>query len=44
MTLLKRWNRRDEAVAVAEEYLRRFPSGTYEPAARALLRASTVQR
>jgi TolA-binding protein len=44
ITLLERWNRRDEAVAVAEEYLRRFPSGTYGRAARALLQASTVQR
>lgn len=44
ITLLERWNRREEAVAVAEEYLRRFPSGTYARAARALLQASTVRR
>jgi TolA-binding protein len=44
ITLLERWNRREEAVTVAEEYLRRFPSGTYARAARALLSASTVHR
>jgi len=44
ITLLERWKRRDEAVVVAEEYLRRFPSGTYARAARALLSAPTVRR
>jgi TolA-binding protein len=44
ITLLERWNRREEAVALAEEYLRRFPSGTYARAARALLQATTVRR
>lgn len=41
MTLLERWNRRAEALAVAREYLRRSPRGTYANAARALLRSST---
>jgi TolA-binding protein len=40
MTLLQRWNRRTEALAVAHDYLRRFPHGTYANAARALVRAS----
>jgi TolA-binding protein len=44
MTLLERWNRRADAVAVAEEYLRRFPLGTYATAARVLVRASTAGR
>lgn len=38
MTLLERWNRRTEALVVAQDYLRRFPRGTYASAARALLR------
>jgi FecR protein len=41
MTLLQRWKRRTEALAVARDYLRRFPGGTYAPAARALLESST---
>jgi TolA-binding protein len=40
MTLLERWNRRSEALAVARDYLRRFPRGTYAHAARALVRSS----
>jgi hypothetical protein len=40
MTLLERWNRRTEALAVARDYLRRFPRGTYANAARALVRSS----
>jgi hypothetical protein len=40
MTLLERWNRNPEAVAVARDYLRRFPRGTYANAARALVRSS----
>ena len=40
MTLLQRWNRRTEALAVARDYLRRFPRGTYANAARALVRSS----
>jgi hypothetical protein len=42
MTLLQRWNRRTEALAVARDYLRRFPRGTYANAARALVRSSTA--
>ena len=42
MTLLERWNRRTEALAVARDYLRRFPRGTYANAARALVRSSTA--
>ena len=41
MTLLERWNRHTEALAVARDYLRRFPRGTYANAARALVRSST---
>ena len=44
MTLLQRWNRRNEALAVARDYLRRFPGGTYAPAARALVQSSTAQQ
>jgi len=40
MTLLERWNRRPEALAVARDYLRRFPRGTYANAARALVRST----
>ena len=43
MTLLQRWNRRPEALAVARDYLRRFPRGTYANAARALVRSIAVQ-
>jgi len=39
MTLLERHGRRSEAVALAQEYAQRFPSGTYAKAARVLLRA-----
>jgi TolA-binding protein len=42
MTLLERSNRRAEALAVAREYLRRSPTGTYSNAARALVRSSTT--
>jgi TolA-binding protein len=42
MTLLERWNRRAEALAVAREYLRRSPRGTYANAAGALVRSSTA--
>jgi hypothetical protein len=44
MTLLGRWDRRAEAVALAAEYLRRFPQGTYANAARLLLREGTAER
>ena len=40
MTLLERSNRRADALAVAREYLRRSPRGTYANAARALVRSS----
>ena len=40
MTLLERSNRRAEALAVAREYLRGLPRGTYANAARALVRSS----
>ena len=40
MTLLERSNRRAEALAVAREYLRGSPRGTYANAARALVRSS----
>jgi hypothetical protein len=43
MTLLQRWNRRTEALAVARDYLRRFPRGTYANAARALVRSIAEQ-
>jgi FecR protein len=42
MTLLQRWNRRPEALAVARDYLRRSPRGTYANAARALIRSSST--
>jgi TolA-binding protein len=42
MTLLERSNRRAEALAVAREYLRRSPQGTYANAARGLVRSSTT--
>ena len=41
MTLLERWDRRTQALAVARDYLRRFPRGTYANAAQALVRSST---
>jgi TolA-binding protein len=40
MTLLERSDRHSEALAVARDYLRRFPRGTYAHAARALARSS----
>jgi hypothetical protein len=43
MTLLQRWNRSTDALAVAHDYLRRFPRGTYAIAARALVRSSTAR-
>jgi TolA-binding protein len=43
MTLLQRWKRHTEALAVAREYLRRFPGGTYAPAARALVESSIAK-
>ena len=42
MTLLERSNQRAEALAVAREYLRRSPQGTYANAARELVRSSTT--
>jgi TolA-binding protein len=42
MTLLQRWDRRAQALAVARDYLRRFPRGTYANAAHALVRSSTI--
>jgi hypothetical protein len=42
MTLLQRWNRSADALAIAHDYLRRFPHGTYANAARALVRSSTA--
>ncbi len=42
MTLLERSNRRAEALAVAREYLRSSPRGTYANAARALVRSSNA--
>ena len=39
MMVLERTHREDEAAAIAADYLRRFPTGTYAHAARALLRA-----
>ncbi len=41
MTLLERSGRHTQAVAVAEEYAKRFPDGTYANAARVLMRAET---
>jgi TolA-binding protein len=43
MTLLQRSNRPAEALAVAHDYLRRFPGGTYANAAHALVRAAQGQ-
>ena len=43
MTLLQRWKRHTEAVAVARDYLRRFPGGTYATAARAVVESSTAK-
>jgi TolA-binding protein len=43
MTLLQRSNRRPEALAVAHDYLQRFPRGTYANAAHALVRAAHGQ-
>ena len=40
LTLLQRSHRTREALAVAQDYLRRFPRGTYANAAHALLRAA----
>jgi len=40
LTLLQRSNRTTEALAVAQDYLRRFPRGTYANAAHALVRAA----
>jgi hypothetical protein len=39
MMVLERSGRRTEAAAIAADYLRRFPSGTYAHAAEALVRA-----
>jgi TolA-binding protein len=44
MTLLQRSDRHAEALAVARDYLRRFPVGTYANAARALIRAEKAWR
>ena len=43
MTILQRSNRRAEALAVAHDYLQRFPHGTYANAAHALGRAAQGQ-
>jgi len=43
MTLLQRSNRPAEALAVAHDYLQRFPRGTYANAAHALGRAAQDQ-
>jgi TolA-binding protein len=43
ITLLQRSNRPAEALAVAHDYLRRFPRGTYANAAQALVRAAQDQ-
>jgi TolA-binding protein len=43
MTLLQRSNRRAEALAIAHDYLQRFPRGTYANAAHALVRAAHEQ-
>lgn len=43
MTLLQRSNRRADALAVAHDYLQRFPRGTYANAAHALVRAAHEQ-
>ena len=40
LTLLQRTNRTAEALAVAQDYLRRFPRGTYANAAHAFVRAA----
>jgi FecR protein len=42
MTLLQRWDRRADALAVARDYLRRSPRGTYANAARALIRSASI--
>ncbi|HZL17458.1 MAG TPA: FecR domain-containing protein, partial [Polyangia bacterium] len=39
MMVLERTHRQTEATAIAADYLRRFPAGTYSHAARALVRA-----
>jgi TolA-binding protein len=44
MTLMGRWGRRAEALALAAEYLRRFPQGTYANAAQLLLREGSAER
>jgi hypothetical protein len=38
MMVLERTNRHTEATAIAADYLRRFPGGTYAHAAQALTR------
>jgi TolA-binding protein len=43
MTLLQRSNLRAEALAIAHDYLQRFPRGTYANAAHALVRAAHEQ-
>jgi len=43
LTLLQRSNRTAEALAVAQDYLRRFPRGTYANAAHAFVRAAQHQ-
>jgi TolA-binding protein len=43
LTLLQRSNRPAEALAVARDYLERFPRGTYANAAHALVRATQQQ-
>jgi TolA-binding protein len=41
MTLLERSGRHQEALAVARDYVRAFPAGTYANAARVLMHAET---
>jgi len=43
LTLLQRSNRSAEALAIARDYLQRFPRGTYANAAHALVRAAPHQ-
>jgi len=43
LTLLQRSNRSAEALAIARDYLQRFPRGTYANAAQALVRAAPHQ-
>jgi hypothetical protein len=44
MTLLQRWHKTEDALSVAQDYLRRFPHGTYAKAALALVRSAAAGR